>query len=201
LAKLIRKRIESGEEGECSGDWWQWFADNFHDRSRGDAEKLMKIASAEDPQIALEIANARNAAHQQTWRDRQKQNALAVPAPSYGKREAEPEPEPDPASFPLTRQRETELPSDGPASEGDGTELDYQPATPSPTASLGDRSAMRLYSTLGALQSEYLHQSPADVAARMTDEMRPRLREVAPLVAQWLWAAAQAAGFKPERKQ
>jgi hypothetical protein len=59
---------------------------------------------------------------------------------------------------------------------------------------------MRLYSTLGAFQAEYLELNPADVVSRMDADMQTRLREVAPLVAQWLWAAAQAAGFKPGRQ-
>jgi hypothetical protein len=170
----MRKRVEAGEAGDGIS-WWQWFEHSLPDVSRKHAERWLSIAAQIGPATAAVEYRDRDAAYHRAYRAKQKQIA------------------------PLTdvRQGETELPSEIDHSR----ELDYQPATPSPTASLGDRSAMRLYSTLGALQSEYLHQSPADVAARMTDEMRPRLREVAPLVAQWLWAAAQAAGFKPERKQ
>src|SRR5262249_20312160 len=47
----LRHRIESGEAGAIT--WWQWFKENS-DRSRGDAEKLLAIAKAEDPEAAVE---------------------------------------------------------------------------------------------------------------------------------------------------
>ena len=47
----LRKRIEEGEAGEGL-EWWPWYASKFV-RSRKDAERLMRIASAEDPEAAL----------------------------------------------------------------------------------------------------------------------------------------------------
>ena len=40
----LRKRIEAGECGDLG--WWQWYAANV-DRSRKDAEKLMRMAEDE----------------------------------------------------------------------------------------------------------------------------------------------------------
>ena len=40
----LRKRIEAGECGDVG--WWQWYAANV-DRSRKDAEKLMRMAEDE----------------------------------------------------------------------------------------------------------------------------------------------------------
>jgi hypothetical protein len=57
LLLQLRARIESGEEGDVA--WWDWFenlGNNGHPaliRSRKDAERLMRIASAEDPEQAL----------------------------------------------------------------------------------------------------------------------------------------------------
>jgi hypothetical protein len=53
----LRTRIEAGEEGEIS--WWQWYGQKFA-RSRQDAQKLMDIASADDPAAAHEVAKAVN---------------------------------------------------------------------------------------------------------------------------------------------
>jgi hypothetical protein len=51
----LRKRIESGEVGEVG--WWNWYESNFT-RSRKDAEKVMRLASAEDPEAAVEAERA-----------------------------------------------------------------------------------------------------------------------------------------------
>jgi hypothetical protein len=48
----LKQRIESGEEGDVK--WWDWFADNVK-KSRRDAERLMQVAAAEDPEYAIEI--------------------------------------------------------------------------------------------------------------------------------------------------
>jgi hypothetical protein len=47
----MRQRVEAGEAGDIS--WWDWFDQNVQ-RNRRDAEKLLKIASAEDPEAAAE---------------------------------------------------------------------------------------------------------------------------------------------------
>jgi hypothetical protein len=48
----LRQRIEAGEEGDVA--WWDWFEKQDIGRSRKDCEKLMRIASADDPEAALE---------------------------------------------------------------------------------------------------------------------------------------------------
>jgi hypothetical protein len=47
----LRKRIEGGEVGEVG--WWNWYGSNFT-RSRKDAEKVMRLAGADDPEAAVE---------------------------------------------------------------------------------------------------------------------------------------------------
>ena len=44
-----RARVEAGEEGDVT--WWEWFESKFT-QSRRDAERVMQIASAENPQGA-----------------------------------------------------------------------------------------------------------------------------------------------------
>lgn len=65
LLLQLRQRIESGEEGDVG--WWEWFGNlgnNGHHptlvRGRKDAERLMRIASAEDPEQALEDERAKD---------------------------------------------------------------------------------------------------------------------------------------------
>lgn len=47
----LRQRIEAGEEGDVA--WWDWFEKQDMGRGRKDCERLMQIASAEDPEQAL----------------------------------------------------------------------------------------------------------------------------------------------------
>ena len=47
----LRQRIEAGEEGDVA--WWDWFEKQDIGRGRKDCEKLMRIASADDPEAAL----------------------------------------------------------------------------------------------------------------------------------------------------
>jgi hypothetical protein len=50
----LRKRIEDGDAGaEWVDDWWGWYKKKFV-RSRRDAEKVMKLARAADPDAAAE---------------------------------------------------------------------------------------------------------------------------------------------------
>jgi hypothetical protein len=52
LLLKLRKRIEDGEEGE-GVNWWKWYGKNIA-RSKKDAMKVMKLASATDPEAAHE---------------------------------------------------------------------------------------------------------------------------------------------------
>jgi hypothetical protein len=52
----LRKRIEAGEAGE-GVNWWKWYQDNFA-RTRRDAERVMALARADDPEAAHEAAKA-----------------------------------------------------------------------------------------------------------------------------------------------
>jgi hypothetical protein len=71
-----RTRIEAGEAGD-GVRWWEWFEKNFP-QSRSDAERVMAIASAENPQAAYEAAKAKNAAHNRAYRQRQRQGQLSI---------------------------------------------------------------------------------------------------------------------------
>ena len=51
----LRVRIEGGEAGKV--EWWEWYGERFA-RSRRDAEKVMALAAAEDPEAAHEAAKA-----------------------------------------------------------------------------------------------------------------------------------------------
>ena len=64
LLLQLRQRIEAGEEGDIA--WWEWFGNLGSNgqaaillRGRKDAERLMRIASAEDPEQALEDERAK----------------------------------------------------------------------------------------------------------------------------------------------
>jgi hypothetical protein len=61
----LRKRIEGGELGKI--EWWAWYGENFT-RSRRDAERVMELASQEDPEAAERSYKANNAAaHRQAY--------------------------------------------------------------------------------------------------------------------------------------
>lgn len=49
----LRSRIEAGEAGE-GVSWWEWFETADIGRGRKDAEKLMRLAKADDPEAAYE---------------------------------------------------------------------------------------------------------------------------------------------------
>jgi hypothetical protein len=48
----LRGRIEAGEGGE-GVNWWKWYGENIA-RSKRDAMRVMKLASADDPEMAHE---------------------------------------------------------------------------------------------------------------------------------------------------
>jgi hypothetical protein len=59
----LRARVEAGEAGSIS--WWAFYDQNLLSlRSRGDAEKIMAVASAENPDSAAEEAARRNREYQ-----------------------------------------------------------------------------------------------------------------------------------------
>jgi hypothetical protein len=106
----IRQRIEAGERPDIP-DFWQFYDTKF-DRSRRDAERLMEIAAADNPEEAYALSLKRNreavAAHRAA--------KAALPAPTYnepGKSQAEPEPTepeaapsaPSPAASPVPSSR------------------------------------------------------------------------------------------------
>jgi hypothetical protein len=68
----LRRRVEAGEAGEVT--WWAWYKEHFT-RSRKDAEKLLKLAGAEDPEAAAEAARAKNADEAKKSRDKKKDAA------------------------------------------------------------------------------------------------------------------------------
>jgi len=57
LLNALRKRIEAGEEGD-GVKWWEWYGIKFV-RSRRDAERVMKMARAENPEVAAEEERAK----------------------------------------------------------------------------------------------------------------------------------------------
>lgn len=52
----LRGRVEAGEAGD-GVEWWPWYESKFV-RSRKDAEKVMRMASADDPEAAHEAEKA-----------------------------------------------------------------------------------------------------------------------------------------------
>ena len=55
----LRARIEAGEAGDVT--WWAFYEEHLAEfRSRKDAEKLMRMAGADDPEAALQIERAKD---------------------------------------------------------------------------------------------------------------------------------------------
>jgi hypothetical protein len=71
----LRTRVEA--EG---GDWWKWQTGKF-DRSRKDMEKLMRLASSEDPEAAVEDERTKQKARDDR---RPRARSGACPAPTNG---------------------------------------------------------------------------------------------------------------------
>lgn len=66
----LRARVEAGEAGE-GVSWWEWFEAADISRSRKDAEKLMRMARADDPDAAHEAEKSeRRERHAQMERRR-----------------------------------------------------------------------------------------------------------------------------------
>jgi hypothetical protein len=66
----LRKRIEAGEAGE-GVEWWPWYRSKLG-RSRKDAEKIMALAGADDPEAAEVAAREKNAEEQRRSRARKR---------------------------------------------------------------------------------------------------------------------------------
>ena len=71
LLNALRKRIEAGEAGEVT--WWKWYVGRFA-RSRKDAEKVMALAGADDPEAAAkrEREKAKDAMAKQRQSEKEK---------------------------------------------------------------------------------------------------------------------------------
>jgi hypothetical protein len=82
----LKARIEAGEAGDVR--WWDWYGQRFA-RSRGDAEKVMALAAADDPQATYEQAKAANRKANVEYRERRRsQEQTAVPLTVSGKNNA-----------------------------------------------------------------------------------------------------------------
>jgi hypothetical protein len=55
----LQARIETGEAGK-SVKWWAWYAEHFKNRTRRDAQKVMALARADDPDAAAEKERTKN---------------------------------------------------------------------------------------------------------------------------------------------
>jgi hypothetical protein len=75
LLRFLRHQVEQGLAGE-NVSWWEWYAPKFT-RSRKDAEKLMRLAGAENPDAAIEAERAA-----QKIRNDRKPRIGAVTAPT-----------------------------------------------------------------------------------------------------------------------
>ena len=49
----LRARVDAGEAGKGM-KWWSWYGEHFQNRSRRDAERVMGLASSDDPQAAAD---------------------------------------------------------------------------------------------------------------------------------------------------
>jgi hypothetical protein len=83
----LQARIEASEAGK-SVKWWTWYAENFKNRTRRDAQRVMALARADNPEEAAEEERAKNRA--------------AVAA--HRKRAAEAEPQPGGATYSKSRE-------------------------------------------------------------------------------------------------
>jgi hypothetical protein len=74
----LRARIEAGEAGKIG--WWEWYQQKFT-RDRRDAERIMAIASAENPQAAHEAEKAATRKRMQRLRARTGAQTQCAPGP------------------------------------------------------------------------------------------------------------------------
>ena len=53
LLNDLKARVGAGEAGK-GVKWWSWYGEHFQNRSRRDAERVMRLASSDDPQAAAD---------------------------------------------------------------------------------------------------------------------------------------------------
>jgi hypothetical protein len=66
----LKVRIESGEVGK-GVKWWAWYADHFKNRSRRDAQRVMALANADNPEEAAEEEREKNREAKAAQRERE----------------------------------------------------------------------------------------------------------------------------------
>ena len=81
----LKVRIDAGEAGK-GVKWWAWYAENFKNRTRRDASKVMALARADDPEAAAEEERTKNHEAVAAHRERKDEER----GMSYGKTEPEP---------------------------------------------------------------------------------------------------------------
>jgi hypothetical protein len=202
----LRKRIEAGEEGDQS--WWPWFKANFPGRNADHAQKLMDDAAAADPRLAVELRRAGDAARSKTYRGRKRAELEDLRHQSSMNRVTshgaepeflppEPTEEPEPQSGPLPPPAQ---PARDYLWEAVGHKNQILELLKLMRPIEREQFLIVLVEEATTISNQFLDLAPADVVSRMDATMQERMREYGPLIAQWLWAAAQAAGFKPDRR-
>ena len=53
LLNDLKARVGAGEAG-AGVKWWSWYGEHFQNRSRRDAERVMRLASSDDPQAVAD---------------------------------------------------------------------------------------------------------------------------------------------------
>jgi hypothetical protein len=66
----LKVRIEAGEAGK-GVKWWAWYADHFKNRSRRDAQRVMALANADNPEDAAEEEREKNREAKAAQRERE----------------------------------------------------------------------------------------------------------------------------------
>jgi hypothetical protein len=71
----LKARIEAGEAGK-GVRWWTWYAENFTKRTRRDAQKVMALANADDPEAAAAEERSKNREAKAAQRKREASGTL-----------------------------------------------------------------------------------------------------------------------------
>jgi hypothetical protein len=98
----LKDRIEAGEAGK-GVKWWSWYTENFKNRTRRDAQKVMALANADNPEEAAEEERAKNRA--------------AVAAHRRRAAQAEEQERSEDTSYGKTQSHGSDLPDDAAADE------------------------------------------------------------------------------------
>jgi hypothetical protein len=80
----LQARIEAGEAGK-GVKWWTWYAENFKNRTRRDARKVMALARADDPEAAAAEERDQNRKAVAAHRRRAADAEVAAEEGSYSK--------------------------------------------------------------------------------------------------------------------